>query len=34
LFGVRLCLFNAHVRTSVLGISRAWIDVHVEHRSL
>lgn len=24
-FGVRLCLFNAHVRTPVLEISRAWI---------
>jgi TRAP-type C4-dicarboxylate transport system permease small subunit len=24
-FGVRLCLFNTHVRTPVLEISRAWI---------
>ena len=24
-FGIRLCLFNAHVRTPVLEISRAWI---------
>ncbi len=24
-FGIRLCIFNAHVRTPVLEISRAWI---------